>query len=108
MFLYTVPLTLIFFFYVTEMKNQDTDTEESATQSSEEAPPAAGGAESCAAAKDSLDSNSPKESEPQTPQTDTPPQSDEAGSEGITGIIYNVIGIQMVYVSWYLFYCNLL
>lgn len=62
------------------MKKQD--TEESATQGGEDAPPTAGGTESPAAAKDSLDSNSPKESEPQTPQTDTPPQSDEAGSEG--------------------------
>ncbi|XP_073319449.1 alpha-taxilin [Pagrus major] len=61
------------------MKKQD--TEESPTQVSEDAPPTAGGTESPAAAKDSLDSNSPKESEPQTPQTDTPPQSDEAGSE---------------------------
>ncbi|XP_042362518.1 alpha-taxilin [Plectropomus leopardus] len=57
------------------------DTEESATQGSEDAPPTAGGTESPAAAKDSLDSNSPKESEPQTPQTDTPPQGDEGGSE---------------------------
>uniref|UniRef100_A0A671TEY3 Taxilin alpha n=1 Tax=Sparus aurata TaxID=8175 RepID=A0A671TEY3_SPAAU len=61
------------------MKKQD--TEESPTQGSEDAPPTAEGTESPAAAKDSLDSNSPKESEPQTPQTDTPPQSDEAGSE---------------------------
>lgn len=70
------------------MKKQD--TEESATQCSEDAPPAAGGMESSAAAKDSLDSNSPKESEAQTPQTDTPPQSDEAGSEGKILIIYKV------------------
>nr|XP_020473761.1 alpha-taxilin isoform X2 [Monopterus albus]XP_020473762.1 alpha-taxilin isoform X2 [Monopterus albus]XP_020473763.1 alpha-taxilin isoform X2 [Monopterus albus]XP_020473764.1 alpha-taxilin isoform X2 [Monopterus albus]XP_020473765.1 alpha-taxilin isoform X2 [Monopterus albus]XP_020473766.1 alpha-taxilin isoform X2 [Monopterus albus] len=61
------------------MKKQD--TEESATRCSEDAPPAAGGTESPAAAKDSSDSNSPKESEPQTPQTNTPPQNDEAGSE---------------------------
>ncbi|XP_038580915.1 alpha-taxilin [Micropterus salmoides] len=61
------------------MKKQD--TEESATQGSEAAPPAAGEVEAPAAAKDSLDSNSPKESEPQTPQTDTPPQGDEAGGE---------------------------
>lgn len=62
------------------MKKQD--TEESVTQAIEDTPPAAGEMESPAAAKDSLDSNSPKESEPQTPQTDTPPQSDEAGSDG--------------------------
>lgn len=61
------------------MKKQD--TEESPNQASEDAPPAAEGMESPAAARDSLDSSSPKESEPQTPQTDTPPQSDEAGSE---------------------------
>uniref|UniRef100_A0A3Q1FWY8 Taxilin alpha n=1 Tax=Acanthochromis polyacanthus TaxID=80966 RepID=A0A3Q1FWY8_9TELE len=58
------------------------DTEESATQGSEDAPPTAGGMASPAAAKDSLDSNSPKESEPQTPQTDTPPQDQEGGGEG--------------------------
>lgn len=62
------------------MKKQD--TEECANQASDDAPPAAGGMESPAAAKDSLDSNSPKESEPQTPQTDTPPQSNKAGSDG--------------------------
>ncbi|KAG8005052.1 hypothetical protein GBF38_010936 [Nibea albiflora] len=61
------------------MKKQD--TEESVTQAIEDTPPTAGEMESPAAAKDSLDSNSPKESEPQTPQTDTPPQSDEAGSD---------------------------
>ncbi|XP_028453908.1 alpha-taxilin isoform X2 [Perca flavescens] len=75
------------------MKKQDTD--ESATLGGEYAPPnvTAGGMESPAAVKDSLDSNSPKVSEPQTPQTDTPPQTDmspqtdtspqgeEAGSE---------------------------
>ncbi|KAG7244413.1 hypothetical protein INR49_031864, partial [Caranx melampygus] len=48
--------------------------------SSEDSPPAAGGTESPAVAKDSSDSNSPKESEPQTPQTDTPPQGEEAAS----------------------------
>uniref|UniRef100_A0AAQ5Z2C5 Taxilin alpha n=1 Tax=Amphiprion ocellaris TaxID=80972 RepID=A0AAQ5Z2C5_AMPOC len=57
------------------------DTEESATQGGEDASPTVGGMESPAAAKDSLDSNSPKESEPQTPQTDTPPQDQEGGSE---------------------------
>lgn len=62
------------------MKNQD--TEESATQGSEDAPPTPGGMESPAAAKDSLDSNNPKESEPETPQTDTPPQDQEGGSGG--------------------------
>ena len=72
-----------------EMKKQD--TEESPTQGSEDAPPISEGTESPAAAKDSLDSNSPKESEPQTPQTDTPPQSDEAGSEGKFWIIYKVV-----------------
>lgn len=70
------------------MKKQD--TEESATQGSEDAPPAVGELESPAAAKDSLDSNSPKESEPQTPQTDTPPQGDEAASEGKVFIMYEV------------------
>lgn len=67
---------------IPEMKKQD--TEESAPQGSEDAAPESGGAESPAAAKDSSDSNSPspKESEPQTPQTETPPQSQEAGSEG--------------------------
>lgn len=71
------------------MKKQD--TEESATQGSEDSPPAPVGTDSTAPAKDSLDSPdsySPKESEPQTPQTDTPPQSDEAGSEGINLILY--------------------
>ncbi|KAG7245214.1 hypothetical protein INR49_023780 [Caranx melampygus] len=62
----------------TDMKKQDTD--ESATQGSEDSPPAAGGTESPAVAKDSSDSNSPKESEPQTPQTNTPPQGEEAAS----------------------------
>lgn len=57
------------------------DTEECATQACEDAPPTSGGMESPAAAKDSLDSNSHKESEPQTPQTDTPPQSQKAGSD---------------------------
>lgn len=62
------------------MKKQD--TEESTTQAGEDAAPTAAGTESPAAAKDSLDSNSPKESEPQTPQTDTPPQAQEgAGGE---------------------------
>ncbi|XP_028256025.1 alpha-taxilin isoform X2 [Parambassis ranga] len=60
------------------MKKQD--TEESATQGSEDAPPTPGGMESPAAAKGSLDSNSPKESEPETPQNDTPPQVHEGGS----------------------------
>ncbi|XP_033492117.1 alpha-taxilin [Epinephelus lanceolatus] len=63
------------------------DTEESATQGGEDAPPTAGGMESPAAAKDSLDSNSPEESEPQTPQTDTTPQGDEAGSEVAEGAL---------------------
>lgn len=62
------------------MKKQD--REESTTQGSEDAPPTAAGMESPAAAKDSSDSNSLKESEPQTPQSDTPPQDTEAGSEG--------------------------
>ncbi|XP_030003943.1 alpha-taxilin [Sphaeramia orbicularis] len=61
------------------MKKQD--TEESVTPGGEDAPPAAGGTESPAAAKDSLDSNSPKESETHTPQTQTPPQAEEAASE---------------------------
>lgn len=63
------------------MKKQD--TEESTTQAAENAPPAAAaaGTESPAAAKDSLESNSPKESEPQTPQTDTPPQGEEGGGK---------------------------
>lgn len=62
------------------MKKQD--TEESVTSGGEDAPPAAGGTESPAAAKDSLDSNSPKGSETHTPQTQTPPQAEEATSEG--------------------------
>lgn len=65
------------------MKKQD--TEESTTQAAENAPPtaaAAAGTESPAAAKDSLESNSPKESEPQTPQTDTPPQGEEGAGGG--------------------------
>ncbi|KAF7650656.1 hypothetical protein LDENG_00122630 [Lucifuga dentata] len=61
------------------MKKQD--TEESPTQSSEDVQPAAGGMELPEAPKDSVESNSPKESEPQTPQTDMPAQGDEAGSE---------------------------
>lgn len=64
------------------MKKQD--TEESTTQAAENAPPAAAaaGTESPAAAKDSLESNSPKESEPQTPQMDTPPQGEEGAGGG--------------------------
>lgn len=63
------------------MKKQD--TEESTTQAAENAPPtAAAGTESPAAARDSLESNSPKESEPQTPQTDTPPQGEEGAGGG--------------------------
>lgn len=62
------------------MKKQD--REESATQGSGDAPPTAGGTESPAAAKDSSDSSSLKEPEVQTPQSDTPPQSTEAESEG--------------------------
>lgn len=84
------------------MKKQD--TEESPTQGSEDAPPTAEGTESPAAAKDSLDSNSPKESEPQTPQTDTPPQSDEAGSDGKVEIIYKLDNMLMTWLSLCL--CN--
>lgn len=65
------------------MKKQD--TEESTTRAAENAPPAAAaaaGTQSPAAAKDSLESNSPKESEPQTPQTDTPPQGEEGAGGG--------------------------
>lgn len=70
------------------MKKQD--TEESATQGGEEdSPPTAGGMELPAAAKDSVDSTSPKESEPQTPQTDTPPQ-EEAPSEGKVVALFKV------------------
>lgn len=54
------------------------DTEESDTQG----PPSAGGIDSPAAVKHGSDSNSSKESEPHTPQTETPPQSDEGGAEG--------------------------
>ncbi|KAF3707709.1 Alpha-taxilin [Channa argus] len=61
------------------MKKQD--REESATHGSEDASTTEGEIQSPAAAKESSDSNSPKESEPQTPQTDTPPQGDEAGSD---------------------------
>lgn len=71
------------------MKKQD--TEESSIQGSEDAPPTAGGMESPAADKDSSDSNSRKESESQTPQTDTPPQGVEAGSEGILWNILDVL-----------------
>ncbi|XP_069032450.1 alpha-taxilin [Embiotoca jacksoni] len=56
------------------MKNPDTD--ESTSRGSQD-----GGMDSPAAAKDSVESNSPKESEPQTPQTDTPPQDQEGASE---------------------------
>ncbi len=79
---------LFYLSQIPEMKKQD--AEESAMQGSEDAPPTAGGMESPAAAKDSLDSNSPKESEPETPQTDSPPQGDEAASEGKVFIIYKV------------------
>lgn len=75
------------------------DTEEFTTQGNEDAPPTAGGMESSAAAKDSLDSNSPKESEPQTPQTDTPPQCDEAGSEGKVLFIYKVNSMWIIWLS---------
>ncbi|XP_068603281.1 alpha-taxilin [Brachionichthys hirsutus] len=61
------------------MKEQD--VEEWASQGSEGAPPTAGEVESPTAANDGSDSNSTKESEPQMPPTDTPPQSDETGSE---------------------------
>ncbi|KAI9548601.1 hypothetical protein NQZ68_007468 [Dissostichus eleginoides] len=54
---------------ITEMKKQD--TEESATQGSED-PATAGGMEAPAAAQDNLDS--PKESEVQTPQTESLPE----------------------------------
>lgn len=73
------------------MKKQDTDSEDpqpEVTQGSEEAPSAEGAPETRAAAKDGVVSGSPKESEPATPQTDTPPQSDtplqsdEAGGGG--------------------------
>lgn len=67
------------------MKRQDTDAEDpqpEVSQSSQDAPSAEGATETCAAAKDSVESGSPKESEPATPQSDTPPQSDEAGGGG--------------------------
>lgn len=83
------------------MKKQD--TEDSATQSSEDAPPAAGGMESSAAAKDSLDSNSPKESELQTPLTDTPPRTDEAESEGKIIVVYKVYSMLIVWLPQHLY-----
>ncbi|XP_071382618.1 alpha-taxilin [Centroberyx affinis] len=66
------------------MKKQD--TEESTTQGSEDTPPTTGETELPAAAKDGPDSNSPKESEPQTPQTNTPPQGDGAESEVVEAV----------------------
>ncbi len=95
---------LFYLSQIPEMKKQD--AEESAMQGSEDAPPTAGGMESPAAAKDSLDSNSPKESEPETPQTDSPPQGDEAASEGKVFIILQgklcVVGMtdSVSFVSW--------
>lgn len=65
------------------MKKQD--TEESVTQG----PPSAEGIDSPAVVKDGSDSNSSKESEPHTPQTETPPQSDEGGTEGKIQNIYD-------------------
>lgn len=62
------------------MKKQD--TEEVATEAAEDSPPAAGEMESPPPAKDNSDTNSSKESEPQTPQTNTPPQGEEAESQG--------------------------
>ncbi|CAN9503751.1 unnamed protein product [Ophioblennius macclurei] len=63
------------------MKKQD--AEESAPQSNEDTSPPAEGTESPAAVKDGEDisSSSPKESEPQTPQTDTSPQDQDGGSD---------------------------
>ncbi|XP_035490655.1 alpha-taxilin [Scophthalmus maximus] len=60
------------------MKKQDSD--ESGAQGGDECQPAVGGTESPAAARDGSDGASPKESEPQTPHTDTPPQGEEAAS----------------------------
>ncbi|XP_072303821.1 alpha-taxilin isoform X2 [Eucyclogobius newberryi] len=60
------------------MKKQDAE-EEVAAQGSEECPVSA--AESETPAKDGVDSTSPKESEIQTPQTDTPPQAENAPAE---------------------------
>lgn len=83
------------------MKRQDTDCDDpqpEVTKSSQEAPSAAGATETCAAAKDSVESGSPKESEPATPQSDTPPQSDEAGGEGAARVIFTVLnGRQLVH-----------
>lgn len=85
------------------MKKQD--TEDSATKSSEDAPPAAEGMEPSAAAKDSLDSNreSPKESELQTPQTDTPPRTDEAESQGKIRVVYKVNSMLIVWLPQHLY-----
>lgn len=74
------------------MKRQDTDSEDPQPEVSQEVPPAKGTADTCAAAKDSLESRSPKESEPATPQSDTPPQSDEAAGESATFVLHNVNG----------------
>lgn len=75
------------------MKRQDTDSEDTqpeVTQSGQEAPSFEGATDTCAAAKDSVESGSPKESEPATPQSDTPPQSDEAGGEGAASVAHNI------------------
>lgn len=93
-------LSIVFYFpFATDMKRQDTDSEDpqpEVTQSSQEAPSAEGATETCAAAKDSVESGSPKESEPATPQSDTPPQSDEAGGEGAAFIIFHINRRQML------------
>lgn len=72
---------------MTEMKKQDADSEDpqpEVTTGNEDAPPAEGATETRAAAKVGVESGSPKESAPATPQSDTPPQSDEAGG-GVGG-----------------------
>lgn len=73
------------FSLVTDMKRQDTDSEDpqpEVSHSSPEASSAEGETETRAAAKDSVESGSPKESEPATPQ------SDEAGGGGETSVSY--------------------
>lgn len=71
------------------MKEQD--TEESVIQDIDGAPPTMEEMEGAAAAKDVTDSSSSKESEPETPQTNTPPTVDGAESEGNGYVVVSFI-----------------
>lgn len=73
--------------HVQRMKKQD--TEESVTQCSDGAPPSVGEMEGTTAAKDVIDTGSPKDTEPETSHTDAPQQGDGAESKGKAGFRLN-------------------